>query len=129
MEAAVKDRSAFRVRVGAARDQLEARLRAALPDTEVTADGAARLAQHLHVRFPRVAAETLLIRLDQAGVGAAAGSACHSGAVEVSHVLAAMGMDEQAAAECVRFTFGWNNVADDGDRAADLIIPVVEALR
>lgn len=129
MEAAVKDRAGFRLRVGEARDRLETRLREAFADVEVTADGAPRLVQHLHVRFPGIAAETLLIMLDQAGLAAAAGSACHSGAVEVSHVLAAMGMGEQAASECVRFTFGWNNVTEDGDRAADLIVPVVEALR
>jgi cysteine desulfurase len=129
MEAAVEDRTAFRLRVGAARDRLEAKLNDAFPDLEITAGGAPRLVQHLHVRFPGVSAETLLIRLDQAGIAAAAGSACHSGAVEVSHVLAAMGMGEQAAAECVRFSFGWNNTAEDGDRAAAMVIPVVEALR
>jgi cysteine desulfurase len=129
MEAAAQDRAAFRMRVGTARDSFLERLRSAVPDLEVTGSGAHRLVQHLHVRFPGVAAETLLIRLDQAGVGAAAGSACHSGAVVVSHVLAAMGMDEQAASECVRFSFGWTSTAGDGDLAADLVIPVIEALR
>lgn len=129
MAASVADREAFRKRVGAARDAFEARLCRRVPDLEVNAPREARLPQHSHVRIPGVAAETLLIRLDQAGVAAAAGSACHSGALEMSHVLAAMGMTEETAAECVRFSFGWPNRPEDGSTAADTVADVVGDLR
>ncbi len=85
--------------------------------------------QHSHLRIKGIPSETLLIRLDQAGIAAAAGSACHSGAVEVSHVLAAMGFDEDRAAESVRFSFGWVNEPDDGEEAARRVAAVVEDLR
>ena len=85
--------------------------------------------QHSHVRVPGVAAETLLIRLDQVGIAAAAGSACHSGAVEVSHVLAAIGLEPAAAAECVRFTFGREHDSAAGLDAADRVAAVIELLR
>jgi cysteine desulfurase len=125
----VIDRTSFRERVGAARDQFEARLRAAIPDLVVNGDLGHRLLQHSHVRVPGIAAETLLIRLDQAGIAAAAGSACHSGAVEVSHVLHAIGMAPAAAAECVRFTFGREHDAAAGVDAADRVAAVIGELR
>jgi cysteine desulfurase len=128
MQAAVDDRAAFRDRVGAARDRFEAVLLDKLPGAQVTAASAPRLVQHSHVRFPGLMNETLLIRLDAAGVAAGAGSACQSGAIESSHVLAAMGFDPRAAAECVRFTFGWPNVAEDGEHAALAVIEVVGAM-
>jgi cysteine desulfurase len=129
MEESVLDREAFVTRVGAARDGFEEMLAASLPGVEFTAAGVDRLAQHCHVRIPGVAAETLLIRLDQAGIAAAAGSACHSGAVQASHVLTAMGMDAGAARECVRFTFGWTTEPGDGPDAAAVVAGVAGSLR
>jgi cysteine desulfurase len=129
MDAAVADRAGFRQRVGEARTRFEARLLAAFPDLEMNAPLDARLVQHSHLRFPGVGSETLLVRLDQAGVAGAAGSACQSGAIEASHVLSAMGMDAGTAAECVRFSFGWVNSPEDGDLAAERVIAVVESLR
>ncbi len=128
MELSVRDRKGFRRRVGAARDRFEEVLSAELGDVVPTV-GEPRLVQHSHLRFPGVPAETLLIRLDQAGVAAAAGSACHSGAIEMSHVLEAMGITASAAAESVRFTFGWVNDVSDGEDAAKRVAAVVGELR
>lgn len=129
MEAAQSDRERFSAVVGGERDAFEARLGDCLGDVVVTAAGGPRMPHFSHVRIPGALAESLLIRLDQIGVFAAAGSACQSGAVEPSHVLTAMGMEESSAAECVRFTFGWDTVPSDGDRAATMVADVVESLR
>jgi cysteine desulfurase len=129
MEATVADRAALRSRVSAIRDDFESALAAELGDLQITGARSPRLAQHSHVRIPGVAAETLLIRLDQAGVAAAAGSACSSGAVEVSHVLVAMGMGVIEASECVRFSFGWSSAAADGASAARTVAAIVAELR
>ena len=129
MTATAADRAAMRERVGRIRDLFEASLRASVPTVAITAAAVPRLVQHSHFRIPGVPAETLLIRLDQAGVGAAAGSACSSGAIEVSHVLAAMGMGETEAGECVRVSFGWSSGTDDGREAAERIAAVVRELR
>jgi cysteine desulfurase len=129
MEAAVDDRDSFRERVSQERDRFEAALIVAFPDIEFTGRLEARLPQHSHFRIPGVNAETLLIRLDQANLAAAAGSACHSGAVEVSHVLAAMGMEPQPAAEALRFSFGWTTRSGDGELAAATVIAEAQALR
>jgi cysteine desulfurase len=85
-----------------------------------------RLVQHSHLGFPGQSSETLLIRFDQAGLAAAAGSACQSGAVEVSHVLAAMGMSETGAAESVRFSFGWTSQPHDAEMAAKIVVGELE---
>jgi cysteine desulfurase len=125
MEATVRDREAFRRRVGAARDRFETVVADKLADVEVTAAHAPRLVQHSHVRFRGIRSDAALIRLDRAGIAAGAGSACQSGAITASHVLTAMGWKPEAAAECMRFTFGWPDAAADGERAA---LAVVEAL-
>ncbi len=127
MEATVAGRAGFRDRVGDARHRFEAALREAVPDVRPTLPAGDRLVQHSHLRFPGRAADTMLILLDQAGVCASAGSACQSGAVEASHVLAAMGLHEREAAECLRFSFGWNHSPADGEAAAAAVASVLEA--
>ncbi len=57
-------------------------------------------------RMPGVAATVQLIRLDLAGIAVSAGSACSSGSMKPSHVLAAMGWQEPALREVVRVSFG-----------------------
>ena len=128
MEAVVRGRDRFSTVVGDERDAFESALGERIPSTVITASGARRMPHFSHVRFRGLSAETLLIRLDQAGIHAAAGSACQSGAVEPSHVLSAMGMTAEAAGECVRFSFGWNTDVGDGTEAANAVAEVVEAL-
>lgn len=57
-------------------------------------------------RMPGTAAAAQLIRLDLAGISVSAGSACSSGSMKPSHVLAAMGWSEAASREVVRVSFG-----------------------
>jgi cysteine desulfurase len=125
--ASVHDRDGYRTRVAAARDRFERDLRS-LVTMEVTAGDVPRLASHSHLRFPGIAAETMLVRLDLAGVAAAAGAACHSGAVETSHVLEAMGMTPVAASESIRFSFGRDDDESTGAEAAQIVASVVEDL-
>lgn len=128
MEAAEADRTRFAEVVGGERDAFEGALAERLPQVEITGSDAERLPHVSHVRFPGVRSETLLIHLDRHGIHAAAGSACQSGAVEPSHVLAAIGMDELAARECVRFSFGWTTPHDSGASAAAAVADIVERI-
>jgi len=68
-----------------------------------------------------------LVLLDQAGVCAAAGSSCASGAIEPSHVLLAMGVADPRTA--VRFTLGHTTTDADVDRALDAMPDAVNRLR
>ncbi len=127
VEATVAERDRYAARVGAARDRFEHDLGSRIP-IEVTAGEADRLVSHSHVRFPGIRAETLLVRLDLAGVAAAAGAACHSGAIATSHVLAAMGVAPDAAAESVRFSFGRDDDVAFGAEAARIVADVAGEL-
>jgi len=125
MHATVKGRERFRTDVGEARRRFENRLVDQIEGLEINAPVDARLVQHSHVRIPGVRNDVVLIRLDQEGVAASAGSACQSGAADVSHVLSAMGFDAARARECFRFTFGWTTLPEDGDTAADAVLRAI----
>ncbi len=129
MAAAAEDRARFCSEVGAVRGEFEATLQQAVPGVEFTAPPESCLVQHCHFRVPGIDAETLLIRLDRAGIAASAGAACHSGAIGPSHVLTAMGLDEGAARSSVRISFGWTSRLGEGRDAARAIGESVEALR
>lgn len=87
-------------------------LRAKLDDAirrsggEVVADASHRHAAIGSYRMPGVASAAQLIRFDMAGFAVSAGSACASGSLKPSHVLAAMGWAEGAGREVVRVSFG-----------------------
>jgi cysteine desulfurase len=129
MQATDTQRSVFRDRVGTERDSFEAMVTSERTDAAVSGHSVPRTVHHAHIHFPGILAETLLIRLDQAGVATAAGSACQSGAVEPSHVLSAMGFDDTAAGECIRFTFGWPTREGDGLLAARRVLDVIGGIR
>ena len=91
--------------------------------------GVAVLPGHLHLCLRGVEREELLVALGAEGVCASGGSSCASGALEPSHVLAAMGVDRGLAAGAVRFTLGYSTSDADVDRALDVVPAVVAALR
>ena len=129
MEAATADRARFRTEVGQIRDDFEKRVIAGQPDVVVNTPERMRSPHHLNLRFPGLRNETLLMRLDRAGVAASAGSACQSGAAKVSHVLEGMGLTADQARESVRFSFGWDSTVDEAVDAADIVLGLVEVLR
>lgn len=73
---------------------------------QVVADAAPRHPAIGAYRMPGTAAPAQLIRLDLAGLAVSAGSACASGSMKPSHVLAALGWTQTAAREVVRVSFG-----------------------
>jgi len=76
-----------------------------------------------------VESEALLFLLDEAGVCASAASACASGAMEPSHVLRAMGVEQRFAKGALRMSLGHTTTADDVRVAADAVVRSVERLR
>ncbi|MDE0230969.1 MAG: cysteine desulfurase family protein [bacterium] len=127
MELTAADRERFRRDVSEARRRFEEALSEQVPGLSVTSHSA-RTVQHSHLRFPGVANQTLLVRLDRLGLAASAGSSCQSGAAQVSHVLSAMGLSGSEARTSVRFSFGWTTQPSDGDLAAKLTIRALEGL-
>ena len=127
MELAASDRARFNRDVREARHRFETALSERVPRLLVTSHSA-RTVHHSHLRFPGVANQTLLVRLDRLGLAASAGSSCQSGAAKVSHVLSAMGICDTEARSSVRFSFGWTTRASDGDHAADLVLQALDGL-
>lgn len=82
-----------------------------------------------HLCFAGVESEAVLYLLDRAEVCASAASACASGALAGSHVLAAMGVDPYWAAGALRLSLGHTTTTADIDRAVDVVVDVVSALR
>lgn len=122
------DRDQTSARVRALRDELSARIRAAVPGCVETAAGSDRTPGHLHLVLPGVESEALLVLLDEAGICASAGSACASGAMQPSPVLLAMGATKEEALSTLRLTLGPGNVQDEIDFAAAEIAAAVQRL-
>ncbi len=95
------------------RDRLEKSLRASIPEVVFFGSAAERLANTSCLSAPGLKAETLLMQLDLAGLAVSAGSACSSGKVARSHVLDAMGVEEELAGGAVRVSLGWNTTEED----------------
>jgi cysteine desulfurase len=67
-----------------------------------------------------------LIALDLAGVAISSGSACSSGKVRESHVLAAMGAPEK---EALRVSLGWSTRQEDVEQFGMVLAEVVDRIR
>jgi cysteine desulfurase len=126
--AAVSGRESHGARIGRLRDELEARVVDAVPGVRVNA-ATDRLPGVSHLTFPGCDGDALLMLLDARGVECSTGSACSAGVAQPSHVLLAMGRDEQAAAGSLRVSLGHTSTADDVDAFVDAIGPVVERAR
>ena len=117
------------VRIGALRDRLVGGLTSRLPGVRETVLPSAKVAGSAHVMFEDVESEALLFLLDQAGVCASAASACASGAMDPSHVLAAMGVERSWAQGALRMSLGRTTTTADVDRALDVLTDAVSTLR
>ncbi|TCP94550.1 cysteine desulfurase [Sphingomonas sp. PP-CE-1A-559] len=86
---------------------------------EIVAQNSPRIPTIASYRMPGVSSAAQLIRLDMAGFAVSAGSACSSGSMRPSHVLAAMGYSPEVAAEVVRVSFGWTTTPEDVAKFAE----------
>jgi cysteine desulfurase len=129
MRATVDGRVDTVARVARLRDRLADGLVAAVPGCAETGDRSVKIAGNCHVSFEGIESESLLVLLDAAGVYASAGSACASGAVDPSHVLAAMGMSRPRALGALRLSLGTATTDADVDLALEAIPAAVARLR
>jgi cysteine desulfurase len=83
----------------------------------------------LSVEFEGAAGEVLLEALDLEGVAVSAGAACHSGSIEPSSVLLAMGRSEAQARGSLRFSFGPANTSVELERVLELLPGLVARVR
>ncbi|HWC66862.1 MAG TPA: cysteine desulfurase family protein [Acidimicrobiales bacterium] len=129
MRITAEQREATVDRIGELRDRLVDGLAAELDGVVEVVSREARIAGSAHVCFEGVESEALLFLLDRAGVCASAASACASGAMDPSHVLAAMGVPKELAAGSIRFSLGWSTSDADIDHALTAVPAAVRKLR
>jgi cysteine desulfurase len=91
------------------RDRLEAELDGAV----IFGSGVERLPNTTCFAHPGMKAETLLMAFDLEGVAVSSGSACSSGKVAKSHVLAAMGVKPEISEAAIRVSLGWDTTEQD----------------
>jgi cysteine desulfurase len=123
---AVRTQETESQRLGRLRDDLVARIRAAVPESIYNGDPESRLPGNAHFSFPGCEGDALLMLLDAAGVECATGSACSAGIAQPSHVLLAMGAEADDARSSLRFTLGWPTTEAEIDA---LVTALPEAVR
>ena len=83
----------------------------------------------LNVSFESVEGESLILRLDMEGICVSTGSACTSGSMEPSHVLAALGLPPRLAQGTVRFSLGRNTTEAEIDTVIEKLPKVIKQMR
>ena len=115
--------------IEALRDELEAKVLSLAPDAVVLSAGVKRLPNTSCIAVPGAKAETLVIGLDLAGVAVSSGSACSSGKVEASHVLAAMGVAPELAQGAIRISLGFATKRDDIENFLEAFGQLIKQMR
>jgi cysteine desulfurase len=127
--AAVKANLAVEIRhMAALRERLEAGLAVATPQAVIFGTKAERLPNTTLVAMPGVKAETLVIGFDLDGIALSSGSACSSGKVGPSHVLAAMRVPAELALGAIRMSSGPTTTMAEIDRVAEVWQKLVKSL-
>ncbi len=102
------------------RDHLESTLEVEGADVTVFSQGADRLPNTVCFAARGLSAEMLVMAFDLDGIAVSSGSACSSGKVQKSHVLGAMGIDDELANGAIRVSLGWSSTVEDVKRFSDV---------
>jgi cysteine desulfurase len=130
---AVKRQPEHAERLCALRNDLVRRVTELVPDAAVNGDPDCapdhRLPGNAHLTFPGCEGDSLLMLLDARGIACSTGSACSAGVPQPSHVLLAMGHDDEQARSSLRFSLGHTSAQPDVDALVEAIGPVVDRAR
>ncbi|MGC5050526.1 cysteine desulfurase family protein [Micromonospora sp. DT48] len=129
VEAAVKGQQEYATGLAALRDDLVRRVRQAVPEVVFNGDPTDRLPGNAHFSFPGCEGDALLLLLDAQGIACSTGSACSAGVAQPSHVLLAMGADDDRARSSLRFSLGHTSTTADVDALIAALPGAVERAR
>lgn len=124
LDIAQSERKEAIAKVSALRDELQRRL-SETPNIFINGNLKKRLPNNVHVSWPGVDGERLLMQLDETGVMASTGSACAANKGTASHVLQAIGLDDAALQGSLRLTVGRPTTKKDIDKACKVIIDLI----
>lgn len=128
-ELSLQDQAGNGKRMADLRDRLERGVMAALPGVLRNGHPTERLPHATNLAFAGVEAESLILALDLAGIGASSGAACSSGSLEPSHVLAAMGLPRERVLSSVRFSLGRTTTREEIEHVLEILPPIVARMR
>ncbi len=129
IEIAARDLAENAARITALRDRLMDGILAAIPDVRVNGSRTHRLPNNVNVSVRYIEGESMLLRLDLAGIAASSGSACTSGSLDPSHVLLAIGLPHEVAHGSLRMTLSSDTTQADIDRVLEVLPGIVADLR
>lgn len=110
------------------RDELQRCILRALPDTIVNGNQKRRLPNNVHLSWPGLDGERLVMLLDEQGVMSATGSACAANKQTASHVLVACGLHDDLLQGSLRLSVGSPTTPEDIKKAAEIIVRSVRSL-
>lgn len=113
IELATKNLDEYNERVTLLRNYCISEIEKNFPQSKLNGARENRLPGNVNVSFSNIQAEELLLKLDEVGICASAGSACSSGQTNPSHVLLAIGLDKKMADGTLRITIGDENTKED----------------
>lgn len=97
--------------------------------SRLNGDPVKRLPGNFNMCFEGIEGESLLLKLDFAGISASSGSACTSGSLDPSHVLLAIGLPHEIAHGSLRISFSDQNSEEDVDYILEVLPGIVSYLR
>jgi cysteine desulfurase len=128
-ELTVAERETECAKLRSMRERLESAILAKVPDAVIHGRGANRAPHILNISVPGTDSESLLMALDLKGIAASGGSACQSGSVGASHVLAAIGVKPDLANSAIRMSLGSLTTPECIDTVAELFPALVARAR
>ena len=100
-----------------------------IPNIKINGSVQKRLAGNANISFYNINGEELLLKLDEKGICASAGSACSSKSSNPSHVLVAIGLNKELAYSSLRVTIGDDNTKEDIDFLVEELKEIISDLR
>ena len=111
------------------RDYFIERVLGEIDNTHLNGHPQKRLANNISISFDFIEGESLMLLLDNFGIGVSTGSACASTSLEPSHVLLAIGLPHETAHGTIRFTISEETTKEDLDYTIEKLKVCVDKLR
>lgn len=111
------------------RNDYISRIKNEIVDIQINGSMEKRLPGNSNISFKGVNGNELLMKLDERGICASAGSACSSGSGSPSHVLTAIGLPSEYAEGTLRVTLGEDNTKEDINYLVESLTEIIKEIR
>ena len=129
IEIAVRDLNINQKKIKSIREYFLSKVTERIPYIYVNGHQFQKVQSILNISFEMIEGESILMLLDLDGIAVSTASACTSNSLEPSHVLRAMGIQDEIAQGSIRFSFGKNTSRADIDYVVEKLANAVEKLR